>query len=377
MKFLRLNRAFLDNQYFPHQLKTNRDNGVSEGRRLRAEILTEGRRLKTEMLTEGRRLRASQAVIRFFALITIFLLILLVNLPAQQPPSSSSFQGIKDISRINSPLPPSFNAVLPKCINFQPGSPILRTSEHIGGELLLAPSLDGISFITEHIKAAAKESSLIIEALIFLPNSSVEGPSSISAQLDSLGLIFNQFSSIQGIQYWSASRKIMRTIYVESYRIDNLKSRNRISDPSTASELKALLSKPMYLHQKDQTFDALILEAHCSITNSYFLMTNKNVTPVRMIGIPVLPINGLRTGFFAAPSPNGTNGILLYFVTSVQSPSIARDRVFESASNKALALLHWFIEKAFSQKLIDPVTLPWNFDDMPADVRVSAISGKI
>ncbi len=105
---------------------------------------------------------------------------------------------------------------------------------------LLAPSLDGVSFIIEHIKAAAKESNLIIEALIFLPNSSVEGPSSISAQLDSLGLIFNQFSSIQGIQYWSASRKIMRTLYVESYRIDNLKSRNRISDPSTASELKNL-----------------------------------------------------------------------------------------------------------------------------------------
>ena len=356
MKFLRLNEIFLDTQYSHHQLKANRDNEDS-----REDF-------------RGRRLRTFQAALRLFAVIPILLLVFLVDLPAQQSLPSSGSQSAKSISRISAPLPELFNAALPKYISFQLGSPILRTSEHIGGELLLAPSLDGVSIITNHIKASAKETNLIIEALIFLPNSQTPSPSSISAQLDSLGLIFNQFSSIQGIQYWSASRKIMRTLYLESYRIDNPKSRNRISDPSTASKLKTLLSKPMYLHQKDQTFDAIILEVHCAITDSAFLMTNKNMIPMRMITIPVLPENGLRTGFFAAPSPNG---ILLYFVTSVQSPSIARDRVFESASNKALALLHWFIEKASFQKLIDPVTIPWNFDDLPEDVRVSAIPSKI
>ena len=361
MKFLRLNKIFLDNQYFRRQLKANGDNEDSGGRRLRT------------LEPRGGTLQTFQALLRLFSLIPIFLLIFLVDLPAQQSLQSSGSQGARNISGISAPLPSTFNEALPKYVSFQLGSPILCTSEHIGGELLLAPSLDGISIITDHIKAASKETNLIIEALVFLPNSSPADPFSISAQLDSLGLIFNQFSSLEGIQYWSASRKIMRTLYVESYRIDNPKSRNRISDPSTASKLKTLLSKPMYLHQKDQTFDAIIFEVHCSITDSAFLMTNNNVTPVRMIGIPVLPENGLRTGFFAAPSPNG---ILLYFVTSIQSPSVARDRVFESASNKALALLHWFIEKASSQKLIDPVTLPWNFDDLPVDVRVSAIPNK-
>jgi len=96
-------------------------------------------------------------------------------------------------------------------------------------------------------------------------------------------------------------------------------------------------------------------------------MTNTNATPLRLIGIPVLPVDGLRAAFIAAPSPGG---ILLYFVTSIQSPSIGRSRVFESASNKALALLHWFTETAVAKRLIEPVSLPWNFDDLPPEAKL-------
>jgi hypothetical protein len=44
--------------------------------------------------------------------------------------------------------------------------------------------------------------------------------------------------------------------------------------------------------------------------------------------------------------------------------------VFESASNKALALLHWFTEKALAKHLIEPVSLPWNFDDLPPEAKL-------
>jgi len=193
------------------------------------------------------------------------------------------------------------------------------------------------------------------------------------AQLEALGLIFNQFSSLQGIQYWSASRQIMRTLYTDAYRVDDPKTKHKLQDPETVGELHALLQQRAYVYQKDQTFDGVVIEVHCSMSQTTFLMMNTNATPLRLIGIPVLPVDGLRTGFLAAPSPEG---VLLYFVTSIQSPSIGRNRVFESASNKALALLHWFTETAAARHLIEPVHLPWNFDDLPPETRLGVAAGK-
>ncbi|MEN6490680.1 MAG: DUF6675 family protein [Rectinema sp.] len=272
------------------------------------------------------------------------------------------------ISKISSQLPAAFQAALPQGVSFQPGSPILRTAEHIGGGLMLAPSLDGASTVVDHINSAGTASNLIIEALVFLPAPTAANPYSAGTQLDSLGLLFNQFSSLQGIQYWSASRKIMRTFYTDVHRLDNPKDRNKIEDPTSAAELHTLLSRPAYIYQKDQTFDGTVTEVRCFMSQTSFLMTNTNATPLRLIGIPVLPVDGLRTGFLVAPSPEG---VLLYFVTSMKSPSIGRDRVFESASNKALALLHWFVEAASARQIIVPTNLPWNFDDLPPEARLA------
>lgn len=292
---------------------------------------------------------------------------------AQEASPSSPALVSAPISKIDTPLPPAFLKALPKDVDFQRGSPILRTAQHIGGNLLLAPSLEGASTVVSYIDAATKANNLIIEALVFLPASSTATPYNVVAQLEALGLIFNQFSSLQGIQYWSASRQIMRTLYTDAYRVDDPKTKHKLQDPETVGELHALLQQRAYVYQKDQTFDGVVIEVHCSMSQTTFLMMNTNATPLRLIGIPVLPVDGLRTGFLAAPSPEG---VLLYFVTSIQSPSIGRNRVFESASNKALALLHWFTETAAARHLIEPVHLPWNFDDLPPETRLGVAAGK-
>lgn len=285
---------------------------------------------------------------------------------AQQAPKPSA---VIPTSKIDAPLSAAFQAALPKGISFQPGSPILRTSEHMGGNLMLAPTLDGAPAIVEHIASAISADNLVIEALIFLTAPPSRDLYSASSQLDSLGLLFNQFDSLQGIQYWSASRKTMRTLYTEVRRLDNPKDRNKIPDPASAAELHALLARSAYIYQKDQTFDGIVTEVRCSLSQTTFLMMNTNITPLRLIGIPVLSVDGLRTGFLVAPSPEG---VLLYFVTSIKSPSIGRERVFESSSNKALALLHWFAEAAAARHIIESVSLPWNFDELPPEARLGS-----
>ena len=306
----------------------------------------------------------------FARFLTIILSIILILIPAsgllaQQSAGSSA---AVSISKMTSALPKTFQTALPQGITFQQGSPILRTSEHIGGKLMLAPSLEGAQTIIDHISSATTGTNLIIEALAFLPSPAIGSSYSPSSQIDALGLVFNQFHSLQGIQYWSGSRKIMRTLYIEAYRVDNPNDKNKIKDPETIAEFRAILPQKAYIYQKDQTFSGIITEVQCAASQTTFLMTNTNVTPLRLIGIPVLAVDGIRTGFLAAPSPDG---IFLYFVTSIKSPSIGRDRVFESAANKALALLHWFVHEAEARQFIEPVNLPWNIDDIPSDARLA------
>lgn len=326
------------------------------------ELLLHGSTPLQVFLKGGQRLK--KPLFAFF-LAEILILIPASGLFAQESASSSA---AVLISKMASTLPGVFQAALPPGVTFQQGSPIIRTAEHIGGKLMLAPSLEGAKTIINHISSTTTDTNLIIEALVFLPSQAINNSSSTSSQIDALGLAFNQFHSLQGIQYWSASRKIMRTLYTDAYRVDNPNDKNKIKDPETIGEFRAMLPKKAYLYQKDQTFSGLIAEVQCAVTQTTFLMTNTNVTPLRLIGIPVLPADGIRTGFLAAPSPEG---VFLYFVTSIKSPSIGRDRVFESASNKALALLHWFISAASAQQLIAPVALPWNINELPQDARLS------
>jgi len=86
---------------------------------------------------------------------------------AQEASPSSPALVSAPISKIDTPLPPAFLKALPKDVDFQRGSPILRTAQHIGGNLLLAPSLEGASTVVSYIDAATKANNLIIEALVF------------------------------------------------------------------------------------------------------------------------------------------------------------------------------------------------------------------
>lgn len=267
-------------------------------------------------------------------------------------------------------LPAQLQSALPPGVNLAQGTPILRTAEHSGGKLILAPSIDGISTIIDLIASGSGSNSanLIIEALIFLPTQlPVASSFDTAASLREYGLLFNKFGSLQGIQYWSGSRKIMRTFYTAAYRVDNPKDQKQQPDPATVDEFLTLLPQPVYIYQKDQTFDGIVTEVRSALTASTFLMTNSNATPLRLIGIPVLPLGGLKTGFLVAPSQQGT---LLYFVTSIKPPLVGKDRVFESSTNKALALLHWFINAASAQNLIAPAEIPWNIDEIPSEIRL-------
>jgi hypothetical protein len=65
-----------------------------------------------------------------------------------------------------------------------------------------------------------------------------------------ISVILRSVSHLEGLQYYSPSRKQMRTLYEKAYVIDNVKSRNRLPDP--VAGVADGLSVPVI--QKDLTF---------------------------------------------------------------------------------------------------------------------------
>ncbi|MEJ5184274.1 MAG: DUF6675 family protein [Rectinemataceae bacterium] len=313
-----------------------------------------------------------QSLLAFFIMIALSTRSPLQATPSPQSAPSPTTPAAKAASHPSAPYTPrplshETRQLLPSGITLSGTSPILAFSERFGKNLLLAPSLEGAPAISKHVAPASGAANLLIEALVLLPFSQSISDSNRQSMLTDIALIFSQFSSLQGILYWSASRSRMRTLYVTSYRISDPQKRKRLEDPSTAEAL-ALLPPRSYAYQKDQTFDGMVLEIEMETTSSSVLMRNRNVTQLALLSVPLLPPDGLRAGFLAAPT---ADGLLLYFASAVQPPLIARDRVLESASNKALALLHWFLAEASSRNIIEPVSLPWNVDDLPQSLRPS------
>lgn len=157
--------------------------------------------------------------------------------------------------------------------------------------------------------------------------------------------ILRSVSKLQGLRYYSSSRKKMRTLYETSYVIDSPKSEIRRDDP---------LNNPsadfsVYVLQKDLTFDKNIYRYRfCSDADSSgFISTNITV---------------LKYSIFKAIEPQGLEAsisvtdlgdyLLIHALTRAQfiAPSILRERVQNSFRTRGEAVYKWFITQYESEE---------------------------
>jgi len=171
-------------------------------------------------------------------------------------------------------------------------------------------------------------------------------PASLSVGLDSwtgeqrIG-VFNQImavSSMTGLEYYSASHRAMRTFYEYSYVVDGPETRNRIPDP-VFTTVPAVLT--IYARQKDLTFGDNIYRYDYMTTRDAVFFTQDNITALTIALIPVISRGNLRT--IMAVIDCG-DSILIYAVSMAKTLSVPGiwDRVSDSFSNRADAILGWF-----------------------------------
>jgi hypothetical protein len=149
-------------------------------------------------------------------------------------------------------------------------------------------------------------------------------------------------SSLAGIEYYSASRKQMRTFYEYSRVIDSPESQKVLDDPFFDEPPASLC---IYARQKDLSFGDNIYRYDFFTDLDYLIFTQENLTSMRYGIIPALGKNKLHS--IAAVIDTG-DALLLYSASMADAPSIPgfTKRISNSFTNRIAAVLKWFSGQA-------------------------------
>lgn len=179
-----------------------------------------------------------------------------------------------------------------------------------------------------------KENPLFLIEALYLRKKEVGSEKNI----ERISRVVRSISKLEGLQYYSSSRKKMRTLYETSYII---------ADPQHEDPLPDPLDNPapdfsVYVLQKDLTFDKNIYRYRfCTDADSAgFMSTN---------------VNTLKYSLFKAIEPGELqvsvavtdlgDYLLIHALTRAQftAPSILRERVQNSFMTRGEAVYNWFV----------------------------------
>jgi hypothetical protein len=156
--------------------------------------------------------------------------------------------------------------------------------------------------------------------------------------------IFNQMlaiSTLQGVQYYSSSRDQMRVFYEYSRVVDGPSSRNPRPDP-VYSQVPANLT--LYTRQRDSTFGENVYRYEYITTRDTIFFTQENLTSLAYGIIPVIGRGNLRSvmAFYDCG-----DSLLIYAISLTNAFSVpgVSERISNSLSNRAEAILNWFVSR--------------------------------
>ena len=191
--------------------------------------------------------------------------------------------------------------------------------------------------------------SVMVETLhLYKKPPEAEKPAMSAAEEASL---FNEvlaLSTLEGIEYFSATRGTMRTFYASSSVIDGPSSKKPVSDPKFSQPPAELT---LYARQKDLTFGDNFYQYDFYYSKGYLIFIQQNLTALTAGIIPAVGRNKLRS---VVAVLDADEYLLVYAASLAKAASVPgmNDRVGNSFSNRAEAIVRWFsnqADKAFKQ----------------------------
>ncbi|AEF80644.1 DUF6675 family protein [Leadbettera azotonutricia] len=210
----------------------------------------------------------------------------------------------------------------------------------------LIPNHSGLKQLLSRIQTELGP-SVMVETLYLYKKPAGAGDWTRAEQAD----LYNQalaLSTLAGLQYYSATRGSMRTFYETSTVIDSPSGKKPQGDPLYTVPPAELT---IYARQKDLTFGENIYQYNYHVIPGAIVFIQQNLTSMTAGIIPAVGKNKLRS----AVAVIDAGGYLLVYAASMAKaaalPGI-RDRIGNSFSNRAEAILTWFsgqADKVFAQ----------------------------
>jgi hypothetical protein len=149
-------------------------------------------------------------------------------------------------------------------------------------------------------------------------------------------------STLAGIQYYSETHKTMRTFYETSQVINNPADKNPQPDPVFSALPNSLA---IYARQKDLTFGDNIYRFNFYTGEDFIFFVQENLTAMNAKIIPAVGKNNFRSLIAVIDSGDY---LLIYAAAMAKTVAVPGmgDRIGQSFTNRAKAILKWFIGRA-------------------------------
>ncbi len=154
--------------------------------------------------------------------------------------------------------------------------------------------------------------------------------------------IMRSVSTLEGLEYYSASRGEMRLLFEESWMIDGEDGKEPLPDP-----LVSVIPEEdfFYVHQKDKSFANNTQKMSFRASGGVIAANIVNQTPMRYKGfIRVADPGNVQMHLIAVPVEEG---ILVYGTMSAHTRDVKAflDRARNSFTNRVIALAGWYKER--------------------------------
>jgi len=206
----------------------------------------------------------------------------------------------------------------------------------------LVPRYEILKGIIETIRKDL-EPSVMVETLHLYKKPAEAEKTAWSAEEEAA--LYNEalaLSTLAGLQYYSVSRGIVRTLYETSSVIDGPAAKKPLPDPVYPRPQAELT---VYARQKDTTFGDNIYQYDFYSVPGALIFIQENLTSFTYGIIPAIGKNKLRS---VVGVLDAGEYLLVYAASMAKAASVPgmKERIGASFANRAEAVVHWFSDQA-------------------------------
>jgi len=156
--------------------------------------------------------------------------------------------------------------------------------------------------------------------------------------IDRASHVIRAISTMEGIKYYSNTRRKIDVLYPFCYMIDDPAKKNKMPDV-----LGVVEDKQYYFYQKDNSLGVCVYALNFSQTNTELSILATNLDPIKVFLLTGVKERNLQ--IYILVSDVGSDFLMYVLVQSIIPPiTIIENVMTKSFSSRADALAEWFVD---------------------------------